>query len=160
MRGQVNMKKGVKKHNRNLNVVLFIILIVLILIILFLYLINNPKLSKNFKEGELKNLGVLNSQAEYSILSQDLWIPRGEKKSWTSVAMSADGSRQTAVVIGGQIYVSTDYGYTWAAKESNRSWTSVAMSENGSRHAAFSQIYGTYVSTDYGNTWTAKESNR
>ena len=55
---------------------------------------------------------------------------------WSSVAMSADGTKQTAVVDGGQIYVSTDSGNTWTAKESNRDWYSVAVSADGTKQTA------------------------
>ena len=58
--------------------------------------------------------------------------------------MSADGIKQTAVVFGGQIYVSTNSGNTWIAKESNRWWTSVAMSADGTKQTAVvngGQIY-------------------
>jgi hypothetical protein len=74
--------------------------------------------------------------------------------------MSADGTKQTAVVYGGQIYVSTDSGNTWMPKESNRWWHSVAMSADGTKQTAV--VYGgqIYVSTDSGNTWMPKESNR
>jgi hypothetical protein len=74
--------------------------------------------------------------------------------------MSADGTKQAAVVNGGQIYVSTDSGNTWTPKESNRDWRSVAMSADGTKQAAV--VYGgqIYVSTDSGNTWIVKESNR
>jgi len=74
--------------------------------------------------------------------------------------MSADGTKQTAVVTGGQIYVSTDSGNTWIAKESDRSWSSVAMSADGTKQTAVVHDGQIYVSTDSGNTWTAKESDR
>ena len=34
----------------------------------------------------------------------------GSNKSWNYVAMSADGTKQTAVVYGGKIYTSSDSG--------------------------------------------------
>jgi len=75
---------------------------------------------------------------------------------WTAIAMSSTGQYQTAVVDGGQIYVSSDFGVTWTAKESYRSWKDVAVSSNGARQAAVAYNNYIYVSTDYGNTWTAK----
>jgi photosystem II stability/assembly factor-like uncharacterized protein len=79
--------------------------------------------------------------------------------------MSANGTKQTAVVYAGQVYVSTDSGNTWTAKESNRTWTSVAMSADGTKQTAVAYKLPMgqgkiYVSTDSGNTWTAKESDR
>jgi hypothetical protein len=77
--------------------------------------------------------------------------------------MSSDGKYQTAVVyIGGQIYISSDYGNTWTAKESIRNWFSVCMSSDGKYQTAvvFMSNGQIYISSDYGNTWVAKESNR
>jgi len=90
----------------------------------------------------------------------DSWVAKNSSRNWYDIAMSADGSRQTATDNGGQIYVSTDYGNTWTAKDSNRYWGVVAMSADGSRQAATVYEGQIYVSTDYGNTWTAKDSNR
>jgi photosystem II stability/assembly factor-like uncharacterized protein len=74
--------------------------------------------------------------------------------------MSEDGTKQTAVVNGGQIYVSADSANTWTAKESNRLWLSVAMSADGTKQTSVVWNGQIYVSTDSGNTWTAKESNK
>jgi len=88
------------------------------------------------------------------------WTPKESNRMWRSIAMSADGTKQTAVAAFGQIYISMDSGYTWTAKESNRFWTSVAMSADGTKQTAVGNNIQIYVSTDSGNTWTAKESNR
>jgi|GEM_PF-1001396 len=87
------------------------------------------------------------------------WTAKDSSRNWYGVAMSSDGKIQTAVVWGGQIYVSTDYGNTWTAKDSSRGWWGIAMSSDGKIQTAI--VYGgqIYVSTDYGNTWTAKGFN-
>ena len=89
----------------------------------------------------------------------------GTSTTWTGVAISSDGSRQTGIANDKQIYISTDYGNTWAAKDSNRKWSGVAMSADGSRQTAVvgnssGNVGQIYISTDYGNTWAAKDSNR
>ena len=79
----------------------------------------------------------------------DTWTAKESNRQWRSVAMSADGTKQTAVdhgppLIGGQIYVSSDSGNNWTAKESNRHWFSVAMSTDGTKQTAVEaggQIY-------------------
>ena len=81
-------------------------------------------------------------------------------RSWISVAMSSDGTKQTAVDYDGQIYISSDSGDTWTAKESKRNWRSVAMSSDGTKQTAVVGIGQIYISTDSGNTWTPKDSNR
>jgi photosystem II stability/assembly factor-like uncharacterized protein len=67
--------------------------------------------------------------------------------------MSSDGQYQSATVVGGNIYVSSDYGNTWTPKATNQAWTGIAMSADGQRQTAVATGNGIYVSTDYGNTW-------
>jgi len=90
------------------------------------------------------------------------WVAKWKDPNeyWRSVAMSADGTIQTAVAFNDQIYVSTDMGNTWTPKESNRQWASVAMSADGTIQTAVVNANHIYVSTDTGNTWTLKASNR
>ncbi|MBK8038201.1 MAG: tandem-95 repeat protein [Verrucomicrobiaceae bacterium] len=89
------------------------------------------------------------------------WTRRTEDSySWSSITCSADGSRLAAVVIGGQIHVSSDYGATWTTRESNREWTAITSSADGSKLAAVVRGGQIYVSNDFGVTWSAKESPR
>jgi len=104
--------------------------------------------------GNIKTAGIYET---YMITN---WTPVESNRNWYSVAMSADGTKQTAVVIVGQIYISTDSGNTWTAKESSRWWYSVAMSADGTKQTAVVYNGQIYVSTDSGNTWTPVESNR
>ncbi len=94
----------------------------------------------------------------------DVWTAKDSDRTWTGVAMSTNGTRQTAIVQNGRIYVSTDSGNTWVIKNSDRLWSDVAMSADGSKQTATE--WGPegggkiYVSADYGASWTAKDSNR
>ncbi len=110
--------------------------------------------------AKLEVNGTIKTAAIFETYRVNNWIPMESNREWYSVAMSADGTKQTAVVKNGQIYVSTDSGNTWTAKESNREWYSVAMSADGTKQTAVAYFGQIYVSTDSGNTWTAKESNR
>jgi hypothetical protein len=92
--------------------------------------------------------------------SGNTWTAKGSNRQWQSVAMSADGTKQTAVIYDGQIYISTNSGNNWTPKESNRNWWSVAMSADGTKQTAVVSNGQIYISTDSGNTWTPKESNR
>src|ERR1019366_8512809 len=56
----------------------------------------------------------------------ETWTPRDSSRAWVSVASSADGNKLAAVVLGGQIYTSTNSGVTWTPRESNRQWQSAA----------------------------------
>ena len=92
--------------------------------------------------------------------SSNNWTAVESDRLWVSVSMSSDGRYQTAVVFGGQIYISDDYGATWTAVESTRNWRSVSMSSDGRYQTAVVLSGQIYISDDYGATWTAVESNR
>jgi photosystem II stability/assembly factor-like uncharacterized protein len=87
------------------------------------------------------------------------WIQVAQSLNWYAVAMSSDGVKQTAVVNGGYIWVSTDSGNTWTQKATSLNWYAVAMSSDGVKQTAV--VYGGYiwVSTDSGNTWTQKATS-
>ncbi|MEI8339151.1 MAG: EB domain-containing protein [bacterium] len=90
----------------------------------------------------------------------DTWVQKTTvNRNWSGVAMSSDGKLQTAVVNGGKIYLSKDYGETWTATSTNRMWTSVAMSTDPSTDGKYQTAVvnggSIYTSSDYGNTWTA-----
>jgi len=83
-------------------------------------------------------------------------------RGWYDVSVSSTGLYQTAVVYGGKIYTSSDYGVNWTERQSNnRDWSSVSISATGEYQTAIaansSQIY---TSTDYGVNWTTRESVR
>jgi len=136
------------------------------------YYIQSNKLSSNYnyrtscclipaRIGLYRTAVVAAGQIYVSSDSGQTWIAKDSDRSWQGIAMSADGSRQTAVVTNqGKIYVSRDFGNTWVAKDSNRDWNSIAMSADGSRQTAVVANGQIYVSRDYGDTWVAKDSNR
>jgi hypothetical protein len=89
------------------------------------------------------------------------WVAKDSARNWKSVAMSSDGTRRTAVVDGGLIYVSYDSGNTWSSRTTtNRAWKSVAMSSDGTIQTAVVDGGQIYVSTDSGNTWPARDQVR
>lgn len=67
-------------------------------------------------------------------------------RMYTSVDISADGSKMLAVQDGGQIHASIDSGVTWTARESGRVWRGVAMSADGNRAVALVNGGGSYSS--------------
>ena len=88
------------------------------------------------------------------------WTAKGTARYWEFVAMSSDGSIQTAVVKDGEVYVSTDAGETWTAKATPALFRCVAMSSDGSIQTAVSYDGYIHVSTDSGDTWNPKDSSR
>ena len=94
---------------------------------------------------------------------ENTWISTNSVGSvqWSGIAMSSDGQYQTAVVLGGYIYISNDFGNNWTPKDANRAWYEVAMSSTGQYQTATDTYAGyIYVSNDTGNTWTAKDAPR
>jgi len=91
--------------------------------------------------------------ASLSITGRRLWNRRN--KSWQSIAMSSDGRYLAAVVSGGHLYTSSDWGASWAAQTSagNKHWYSIAMSSDGRYLAAVVDSGHIYTSSDYGANW-------
>ena len=82
---------------------------------------------------------------------------RADHAYWLSVASSSDGSHLAAVVYGGGIYTSTNFGVTWTWQTSaptGAAWCSVASSSDGSHLAAMVYPGGIYTSTNFGVNWT------
>ena len=85
------------------------------------------------------------------------WTQRDTGRSWKSVAISADGKKQVAVVTSStKIYYSTNYGVTWNASTTtfgSLTWQSVTCSADGSRMVAVATGNKPYLSTDFGANW-------
>ncbi len=80
-----------------------------------------------------------------------------------ALAMSADATRQVAVVYGGRIYISANSGTDWALVATspvnvNKNWKSVASSSDGSRLAAVVTNGQVYTSSNYGTSWALQAS--
>jgi hypothetical protein len=80
--------------------------------------------------------------------------------SWKAIASSLDNIFLTAVVDGGNIYISKSSGESWIAKEFTRAWQSVALSQSGKYQTAVADNGQIYVSNSSGVRWTSKESSR
>lgn len=80
-----------------------------------------------------------------------------DDRNWRSVAMSSDGSYQTAIEEGGDVYVSNDYGNTWLYVDNpnliDKQWESVSVSATGQYQTAIEKGGNIHTSIDYGHTW-------
>jgi photosystem II stability/assembly factor-like uncharacterized protein len=81
-------------------------------------------------------------------------------RPWLGVAISASGQRISAVIAGGEIYSSNDYGENWSiASVPLAFWTSIASDNSGQNLVACALQLLTvsnttiYVSADGGSTW-------
>ena len=103
----------------------------------------------------MKNLYIVYCAAALSLLA-GCKMPSSAgitgDKNWQAIAMSSDGERLAAVVRGGHLYTSDDYGVTWKDRSGigsdisgNRNWQAIAMSSNG-RHLA-AVVFGGYLYT-------------
>ena len=84
------------------------------------------------------------------------WSLSGGNLPWRNVAASADGSKLVAVVNGGNIYTSTDYGANWIPRDSSRAWRAVASSGDGIKLVAAVNGGFIFTSTDSGTNWTSR----
>lgn len=77
-------------------------------------------------------------------------------RNWRGLAISANGQYMAGVVIGGYVYISSDYGATWTQKLTSNNWRGVSMSDDGAVIIAISyNSYSSIKSTNYGATWTS-----
>jgi hypothetical protein len=75
--------------------------------------------------------------------------------NWAAVACSADGHKLVAVIRGGGIYASTNFGAAWTATTAPAAnWSAVASSADGGKVAAVVAGGGIYSSLDSGINWT------
>jgi predicted acyltransferase (DUF342 family) len=84
------------------------------------------------------------------------WTLNGSAPSssnWSAISVSANGQYQSAVVYGGYIYTSANYGNTWTQRSVSANWSGVAISSSGQYQTAVG-AGNIYISSDYGITWT------
>ena len=80
-------------------------------------------------------------------------------RQWQAVSISSAGQYQTAVVNGGNIWISSDSGITWIEKNSgvpvlNQAWQSVSISADGTIQTAVVNGGNIWISSNSGATWT------
>ena len=76
-------------------------------------------------------------------------------KAWTSITISADGTKLAASVYGGRIWISLNSGETWEESKSQiLSWRSITSSADGTKLAACVYSGKIYTSRDYGRNWS------
>ena len=87
------------------------------------------------------------------------WSQVATPRAWKSVAMSANGQYQTAVVSSGaNIYRSGNFGVTWTQITTSLVYESVAMSANGQYQTAVASSGFIYRSINFGVTWSQATS--
>ena len=83
-------------------------------------------------------------------------------KNWRVNALSLSGQYQTAVVDGGNIWTSFNYGITWTERTSfggTKSWTSISLSSSGQYQTSLTTGGNIWTSSDFGVTWTERTSS-
>jgi photosystem II stability/assembly factor-like uncharacterized protein len=88
------------------------------------------------------------------------WAAQAQTGSWTSTAVSADGTRQVATSSSGELYTSVDTGAHWTLRLTGLAWSGVAMSSDGLRIVASTNGGALYMSTDGGANWSIDGSSR
>ena len=76
-----------------------------------------------------------------------------------SVSVSKTGQYQSAVISGGNIWTSSDYGVTWTSRATALSWNSVSLSSTGQYQSATVNGGFIWTSSDYGVTWTSRATS-
>jgi len=76
-------------------------------------------------------------------------------KNWYSVSMSSTGQYQSAVVNGGNIWTSSDYGVNWTERTTGatRGWMSISSSSTGQYQTAMVWNGNIWTSSNFGVNW-------
>jgi hypothetical protein len=74
--------------------------------------------------------------------------------NWSAVAISPDGTKLAASIMGKSIFVSTNFGASWFSNAPYASWTDVVISADGTRLAATALNNTIYISVNSGATWS------
>lgn len=80
----------------------------------------------------------------FSTDSGQTWQAGQTSAQWTSIALSADGTKAVGATYNGPMFTSTDPAATWFPTDTQRYWSSVASSSDGRKLAAVvfgGQIY-------------------
>src|ERR1044071_9110980 len=110
---------------------------------------------KGFRRVALTIMCLSLATTLHAQIPGDVWTAREQTRDWQAVASSADGSKLVAVVFGGTIFTSTDWGVTWTPRENPRYWFSVASSASGSNLVA---VDADYNSASGGYIYTSPDS--
>jgi hypothetical protein len=89
------------------------------------------------------------------------WVSKLFQGDWTGVDISETGQYITAVINGGYIWTSWDYGVNWVQRASSLGWLRIAVSGNGMYQLASTNVStaAVYVSSNYGETWAPSGAN-
>jgi hypothetical protein len=109
-----------------------------------------------------RNNGIYKSEDYGSSWSLQTGAPTN--RGWKDIAISDEGSRQTAIMWSGnpgdpfiennpQIFNSIDYGETWIPRLGGQNWFKVAMSDDGLIQTAVANGGGIFVSSLFGVSW-------
>lgn len=82
------------------------------------------------------------------------WSIVGDRRPWTQVAITRDGTKAIATATSDQIYTSTDSGVTWVARDDVRNWSGCTISDNGLIMTASTMDDIPYMSVNGGVTWS------
>jgi len=108
--------------------------------------------------GSVLNNGGIYISSNYGVSWTQI-VPVGTNTltNWAEISISATGQFQTALVSGGFIYRSTDFGITWNPVTSvgTNNWSFVSISATGQYQTAVVNGGFLYNSTNYGATWSA-----
>lgn len=109
----------------------------------------------------VENGGGIWSSTNYGGLWTKYSDVNTQNKYWSSIAISADGSKLVAVNkinnnIGGELWVSTNTGIIWliVSNITNQNWASVSSDETGQYLTAVVNGGGIWTSNNYGFFWT------
>lgn len=110
-------------------------------------------------KGNVFGIGILLLSLVNSGRAQTWTLTSAPATNWSAVASSADGSKVVASVIGGLIYVSSNFGSTWLPSSApSNAWSAVASSADGIKLVAVANPGAIYYSSNSGANWTQADA--
>lgn len=118
-------------------------------------------------KDNLEQFPILSSLIAPTFLSFDLYKPlktitqidgtiNSVDRNWASAALSSSGENISAVVNGGNIWISEDFGENWVEKNlgTDLAWSSISVSFDSMYQTAVVNGGKIWSSSDFGENWT------
>ena len=87
----------------------------------------------------------------HSLFVLSLLATHGHAVGFSGITSSADGHFLAATYPSGNIWTSTNTGFTWTEEEATNNWVGITSSANGTKLAAIAE--NIWTSSDFGATW-------
>jgi len=105
---------------------------------------DSPENNRYWENINIKNLFIATTYDKiYTSIYGDTWLENSTPNNFYKII--TNDSQIIGISIGGQIYTSTNGGFSWTARENNRLWAGITSNSDGTKLAAV--VYGGQIYT-------------